>query len=53
MSLVGFQRLAECMPEVFLAHKDIVEIVDFLFGFATVENMDVRLFSLVILEHIS
>lgn len=36
-SLIGFIRLAECLPDVFLSHPNISEIVDTIMGFVNVE----------------
>lgn len=52
-SLIGFVRLAEMLPEVFLTHKNIGEIVDTIMDFVRVPNMDIRLDAISILTHMT
>jgi len=52
-SLIGFVRLSEAFPEVFLLHSNVEEIMLTLFNFVKVELKDIRMISATIFLNIS
>lgn len=52
-SLMGFVRLSEAFPEVFLCHPNIADITALIFDFLNVDLPEIRSFSIQILANIS
>ena len=52
-SMIGFIRLAESLPEVFLNHPNIAEIVTTIMGFVNVEIQEIRYIAIQILANMS
>ncbi len=52
-SLIGFFRLSEMLPEIFLTHNNIADIVDIVMGYVKVSLPDIRYLAIQILYNIS
>jgi hypothetical protein len=50
---MGFVRLSEAFPEVFLCHPNIADITALIFDFLNVDLPEIRSFSIQILANIS
>ena len=52
-SLIGFIRLSEMLPPIFLTHPNIADIVDIIMGYVKVPLHEIRYFAIQILANIS
>ncbi len=50
---MGFIRLAEMLPEIFLTHKNIIDIIDIIMEYVKVPDNEIRYFAIQIMANIS